>query len=266
MSWFTFDQEYAKEYGVNEAILIEHFSNWINNNRKNGANFYEGRTWSYDTLTALEEWLPFLTRKQIRGAIDRLVELGVLIKGNFNKTKQDRTTWYAFQDEERFAVKGKRKVPEGQMQMPQGANADAAEGTSIKGQNKPLPNPLPERAPAVLRSFEKPTLSEVQDFMLRYLCEWRPLVDKAEASTCVEKWALDFCDFYEDKQWKVGRQPMKSWRFAAQRFVRGNFDNYQKRKQSYGKQQYKFDPSEIQRDADRYNQIFGLDLTVANGS
>lgn len=91
-----FDPNVAAEFGIAEAVIIQHFQFWIANNKRNGRNENDGRTWTYNTTKALAETFPYLSEKQIWLAIDRLVEKGVLMKGNYNKTQYDRTTWYAF--------------------------------------------------------------------------------------------------------------------------------------------------------------------------
>jgi len=98
----SFDIELAKKYGVKEAILIRHFQFWITKNKANGVNYYDGRTWTYNSIKAFQEIFPYLTERQIRYALDNLVKKGVLIKGNYNKSKYDHTLWYAFKDESIF--------------------------------------------------------------------------------------------------------------------------------------------------------------------
>ncbi len=89
----------AREYGVNCAVILQNFAFWINLNKKNSNNIQEGRAWTYQSLRSLTEKFPFMTTEKIRYAIDKLIKAGIIIKGNFNKTKYDRTVWYAFQDE-----------------------------------------------------------------------------------------------------------------------------------------------------------------------
>ena len=121
MSVRFFDISHACEFGVNEAIFINMLKGWIEHNRANEINFHEGRYWSYNTTRAWSELLPFLTEKQIRTAVDNLVSKKVLIKGNFNKDKFIKTTWYAFEDEKNYldrnftSKKGESICPPGQM-------------------------------------------------------------------------------------------------------------------------------------------------------
>ena len=100
----SFDIHLAAQYGVEEAILIHHFQHWINLNQEKGINFYENATWSYQTRESIADHFPYLDRHKVRRLTDKLVKLKVLKKGNFNKSKFDKTIWYAFCDEKIFTI------------------------------------------------------------------------------------------------------------------------------------------------------------------
>jgi len=97
-----FDVEHAKRYGVIEAVLIANFQFWIAKNRANGENLRNGRTWTYNSVRAYALLFPYLSRDQVRRAIDRLVAAEVLAVGNYNEKATDQTKWFAFRDEQQF--------------------------------------------------------------------------------------------------------------------------------------------------------------------
>jgi hypothetical protein len=97
---YSFDIKDAEKYGVNEAIMINNFKFWIIKNYANNKHYYEGRTWTYNSMNALSELFPFWSVRQIRYTLESLIKQDVLITGNFNEDKRDRTLWYAFQNEE----------------------------------------------------------------------------------------------------------------------------------------------------------------------
>jgi len=101
----SFDIEYAEKYGVFEAIMINNFQYWIIKNKANGTNNYDGHTWTYNSVKALEEIFPYWKTGQIRRCIDSLVEQDVLIKGDYNKNRYERPLWYAFANESMFLNK-----------------------------------------------------------------------------------------------------------------------------------------------------------------
>lgn len=132
-----FDIEIAKKYGVNAAIILRHLQFWIIKNKAHKKHFHDGRTWTYYSVKALTKIFPYLTQKQVRSSLNLLTQKGIILKGNYNQKKNDKTSWYAFLDENRFAPEGKADksiCPVGQMDMPCKANGYAPEG-------KALPNP-----------------------------------------------------------------------------------------------------------------------------
>ena len=93
----AFDVNDAVNLGsVELAIVLHHFRFWLNVNATAKKNFHEGKTWTYQTLKSLQAYMPYFSVKQLERFIGKLVDLGALIKGNFNKNKYDRTCWYTF--------------------------------------------------------------------------------------------------------------------------------------------------------------------------
>lgn len=131
-----FDTEHAERYGLVEAVLLQNLAFWIAKNRADRKHRHDGRTWTYNSVTAFAELFPYLTRKQIRRALERLEAEGVVVTGNYNRSPIDRTTWYALADESAFlgeladlpsganafARKGRCNRPQGQMHLPAGAD------------------------------------------------------------------------------------------------------------------------------------------------
>jgi hypothetical protein len=101
---FHFDGKLAKKYGIVEAVLIDNFKFWIDKNVANKHNYHDGRTWVYNSVTAFERQFPFMTARQLRHSLSKLVEANVILTGNYNKTGYDKTKWYAFVDEKLFGI------------------------------------------------------------------------------------------------------------------------------------------------------------------
>lgn len=91
----SFDIEIAQAFGLNCATLIYHLDFWISHNKANNKNFYDGYYWTYNTREAFSEQLPYLTPKQVRDALKKLIDAGLVIKGCYNENPFDRTAWYA---------------------------------------------------------------------------------------------------------------------------------------------------------------------------
>lgn len=87
----TFDRYLAKAIGLNEAILLQKINQWLNCKPHDA----DGRSWIYNSYRSWQEQLCFFSESTIKRAINNLVNMGLLIKGNFNKSKFDKTTWYS---------------------------------------------------------------------------------------------------------------------------------------------------------------------------
>lgn len=91
----SFDVEIAILYGIPAAVFLYNLKYWIMKNAANNKHFYDGRTWSYNSRKALEKLLPYMTSRQIQYTVDKLVEEGIIVTGNYNTSAYDRTLWYA---------------------------------------------------------------------------------------------------------------------------------------------------------------------------
>jgi hypothetical protein len=120
-----FDPNVAAEYGIAEAVIINHLQFWINYNKRSGRNEIDGRFWTYHTSKSMAESFPYLSEKQIWLALDRLVKAGVVMKANYNKTGYDRTIWYAFVLESFWIC------PEGKFHFPYRENLPSTDGEPI---------------------------------------------------------------------------------------------------------------------------------------
>lgn len=144
-AFHSFDAEVATKVGINAAVVYRNLVFWVRHNETNRRNFHEGRYWTYNSLAAFDEQFPYLTAKQIRTALDKLVESGLILKGNFAEDRFKRANWYAL---------GEPICPNGQMELPDTADdtfapkgsASAPEGKCIENRSKPDSKPYPQSA------------------------------------------------------------------------------------------------------------------------
>lgn len=114
MMFHQFDIAVAQKHGTNAAILLHNIILWIRHNKSNRKNFHDGRTWTYNSVKAWAEQFPYMTKKQVRTALDVLRDAGVILTGNYNEKANDKTLWYALADEGKWlAPQGKEIAPEG---------------------------------------------------------------------------------------------------------------------------------------------------------
>ena len=127
MSRHSFDPQVAIQVGLNAAVIYQNLNFWIEKNEANGHNLKDGRYWTYNSIAAFAKLFPYLTEKQIRTAIDKLLTAGLILKGNYSHDRYDRTAWYALNlpicpsgkidlpigEDDAFAQKGERPAPAG---------------------------------------------------------------------------------------------------------------------------------------------------------
>ena len=108
----SFNTDVAERYGLQEAILLDWIVFWLAENERNERNFYEGRCWVFNSAKALAEKFHYLSPNTIQKTLKRLEDAGIIISGNFNKNKFDRTKWYSIADEYRYLLKEHRSDAE----------------------------------------------------------------------------------------------------------------------------------------------------------
>ena len=133
---YSFNINLAKKYGLEEAIFLENLIFWVIRNRANQTNYFDGRTWTYNSVRAFNVLFPFWTTKQIRRVLDSLLKQGVIVKGNYNKNPYDRTLWYALAEEDTFICQY------GQVDLPKPPNEFCEKG-------QPIPDIKPDIKPDV---------------------------------------------------------------------------------------------------------------------
>lgn len=94
--YHSFDKDIAVKYGLAEAIILNHMQYWIEKNKANGTNFFDGFYWTYNSTRAYAEIFPYFSQRQIQNALKHLKDEEIIKTGNYNAVAYDRTTWYAF--------------------------------------------------------------------------------------------------------------------------------------------------------------------------
>ena len=202
-----FDVELAQKYGVAEAILLNHFEYWIELNRENEKNFYDGRYWTFNSMKAFSKIFPYMTEKKIRNALKHLQDEGLIVTGNYNKLAYDRTLWYAFSD------LAESILPKGQMEDPKRANG-------YFQKVEPIPDNKPDNDTdrVALKRFTPPTVDEVA----AYCGERNNRIDPQT-----------FVDFYASKGWVVGKSKMKDWKAAIRTWEKRDGNSQPERKVNF---------------------------------
>lgn len=134
----SFDPKIAERVGVNAAVLYQNIVWWCAKNAANKHNEHDGRFWTYNSVKAWAELFPYLSAAQIRLALQKLEDNGLILSGVFNEIGYDRTKWYC---------------PSEQIHLSENANG-------VARKNEPIPVSKPDIKPVdkhscVIDGFEE---------------------------------------------------------------------------------------------------------------
>lgn len=111
----SFNVSIAKAFGLTEAILLQNFHYWHQCNKGNDDMFKDGRVWFFRSIAQIVECYPYLSPDKVRYAIERLIESGFLLKGNYSEDKLKKACWYSLSDET-LSLFGENNIPFGKKQ------------------------------------------------------------------------------------------------------------------------------------------------------
>lgn len=94
-----YSRRVAVKVGLAASVIYAHICYWIRKNKANEKHFYNGKYWTYSSIKAFTSYFPELTEKQVRTALEKLIQANLIESANFNKTGYDRTLWYSLKDE-----------------------------------------------------------------------------------------------------------------------------------------------------------------------
>lgn len=128
----SFNPIFAQRYGMVAAVFIHDFDFWIRHNRANKTNFHEGRYWTYNSAAAFTEMYPYMGKSQIYSALKKLVDDGIIIKGDFNTDKWKHRPWYSITD------KGYEIIAECEVESEKLRNGRDSENQTVENQKTEL--------------------------------------------------------------------------------------------------------------------------------
>lgn len=235
----AFEVGVAEDVGVIAAIVFYEIEFWVSFNMKEGKNKRKGEWWTYQSAASLARELPYLTERQIRYAIDKLVKHKYIKRGNFNKKGYDKTKWYTVnsvktdtfvRNSDTFVSKiDKSDIKNDKMSQEVSFLSDASYKNDRKSDKsdttsdnfvttsdnfvRPIPvtntvtntvTTLPSKE-SKPKNFTKPTQEQIEDY-------------------CFEKGisidAAHFIDYYESNGWRVGKNKMKDWKATVRNWAR----------------------------------------------
>lgn len=134
----SFDINIAKRFGIQAAVLLKNLYFWIEKNKANDTNYYDGYYWTYNSKKAFSDLFPYMTERQIDYTLKKLIDEEIIITGNYNKMAYDRTLWYAI-TKKGYSILQNCEMEE--TKMSNGNNGDVKPipdiNTDINSNNKP---------------------------------------------------------------------------------------------------------------------------------
>lgn len=101
-----YSDEIANSLGISPSILFCNIAFWVTKNEENDINYFDGKYWMYNSAENFAESLPFFTPSKIYSYLNKLIAAGYIMRGNYNKVKYDRTSWYTLTPKGTLLAKG----------------------------------------------------------------------------------------------------------------------------------------------------------------
>lgn len=83
--------ELAAEIGLHESIILLQIDFWIAIH----GHWQEGKKWTYQSVRDIQKMFPYISLATINRAIHGLIDKGLILEGNYNEYKYDKTRWFA---------------------------------------------------------------------------------------------------------------------------------------------------------------------------
>lgn len=92
----TFNSEVAERYDIYVAMVLSQINYWLQKytEKNDSKHNKDGRFWVYNSFESWREQMPYMSISTIRRATKKLIDEGILLKGNYNKSPIDKTSWY----------------------------------------------------------------------------------------------------------------------------------------------------------------------------
>lgn len=149
------DVRLANAIGLNEAIVLQQVNYWLHGKSAKKIN---GRLWTFNSIKKWHEQFPFWSETTVKRVFSALEKDGLLIAGNFNKYKFDKTKWYSI-DMNKVSNRLGQNDPMGSAKM---APSDRAN----------LTQPIPDTTDTYINSQARPDKSsETRKQIINYLNE-----------------------------------------------------------------------------------------------
>ena len=90
----SFNVEVATKYGIPHALVLGHIDFMVQKARTNGEKRIDGKYWMRKSVGEFAEMYPYLTKNQVRRAIEKLRDDGLILSRRFKSNECTKTLWY----------------------------------------------------------------------------------------------------------------------------------------------------------------------------
>jgi hypothetical protein len=95
----SFNVDVATKYGIEEAIVLQNLAFWVQKNSANKRHWHDGHYWTYNSAAAFADLFPYLNQKKVYRILSNLENHGLILTGNYNDSKYNRTKWYTITED-----------------------------------------------------------------------------------------------------------------------------------------------------------------------
>ena len=210
--YHQFNTKIAKQYGLEESILLENIYFWVKKNKCNNQNYHNGKYWTYNSIKAFSALFPYMSESKIYRALKNLEENGLIEISDFNENRYKRPSWYTL-TEKALKLYNDKDLFQNETSTFQN------ETSSITDNKQQIENTdNKQQIKETAKRFTIPTLEEIQDY-----CNERQNKINPEY----------FLDYYTARDWKFNNGgKMKDWKATIRNWERLEKNREQQNKKS----------------------------------
>ena len=228
--YHQFNTKIAKQYGLEESILLENIYFWVKKNKCNNQNYHNEKYWTYNSIKAFSVLFPYMSESKIYRALKNLEENGLIEISDFNENRYKRPSWYTLTEKALKLYNDKDLFQNETSTFQNETSIFQNEISSITDNKQQIENTdNKQQIKETAKRFTIPTLEEIQNY-----CNERQNKINPEY----------FLDYYTARDWKFNNGgKMKDWKATIRNWERleKNREQQQNKKSVFDENKLTFD-------------------------
>lgn len=153
----------AVKIGLNEALVLQQIHYWLLQSKHK----HDGRAWIYNSYEEWQKQFPFWSKNTLWRAIKSLENQGLVLAGNYNIRKTDRTKWYTI-NYDAVALLDTPADPRIENASPQNGEMASPQNEAMHHPNtgRPLPETNSETTPRELFESSNSDGAPIEDLLV----------------------------------------------------------------------------------------------------